>query len=79
MGRAMCHFWKQQADRHLVGKPDQHPQHPPRHDLLQDGERNLGYANNYFVKVFDLKQEETYFNVVVFENIYFYLLLSYIQ
>ena len=45
----MCHFGKQQADRHLVGKPDQHPQHPPRHDLLQDRECALGYVSRICV------------------------------
>ena len=41
---AMCPFWLQTADRHLVGKPDQHPQHPPHHDLLYDWEWRLGYV-----------------------------------
>ena len=52
----MCHFGKQEADRHLVGKPDQHPQHSPRHDLLSDRECTMGYV---FEIVFSRNQRKS--------------------
>lgn len=41
-----------EADRHLVGKLDKHPQHPPRYDLLQDRECALGVSYISFIANF---------------------------
>ena len=73
LGRTVRVFWLRQTDRHLVGKPDQHPQHPLRNNLLLDGKRTLGYATNYKYIVYVLisEQLEVHFDIDAFEHISF--------
>ena len=47
----MCYI-RERTNRHLVGEPDHHPQHPQHHHILLDGQYSTEYSLILFFYIY---------------------------